>query len=89
MVDSGARRAVEAMISVPILVFGLRIIRDMRQAPTAENVGYFVVWAVLSFTFLMWSARHGREGQNEDLDGKPAPESFLKVRGPTSAVDET
>ncbi|MDP6627224.1 MAG: hypothetical protein QGG50_04925 [Methanopyri archaeon] len=60
MVGSGARKALEAMISVPILVFGLSIVRDLRQAPTAENVGYFVVWAVLSFTFLMWSARRGR-----------------------------
>ncbi|MDP7080887.1 MAG: hypothetical protein QF415_13410 [Candidatus Undinarchaeales archaeon] len=62
MLGSGARKAVEAMISVPVLVFGLRIVRDMRQAPTAENISYFVVWVVLSSIFLMWSARHKWDG---------------------------
>jgi len=58
----------EALASVVILVFGLRVLRDMRLAPTANNVSYFVVWAILSFCFLTWSARHGREGTGTDVD---------------------
>jgi len=57
----GLRKVMEALISVPILVFGIRILRDMRQAPTGENISYFVLWAVLSYGFLLWSARYGRE----------------------------
>ena len=68
MVGTGARKVVEAMISIPILVFGLRIVRDMRQAPTADNFSYFVIWAVLSFGFLIWSARHRRDGTGADVD---------------------